>query len=106
MTAKFNRTEVEGTRFTNHRDFGIVDSRGRKIGASITIWQVEWRQLSDDATCYFHERRGDFALRTQATRDGVKYGSYQGEQWFDTLEARDAAITKYLADAVKRASKR
>ena len=44
-------------------------------------------------------------FRPHATRSRARYGAMQPNSYFETEEAREAAIAKYLAGARKRAAK-
>lgn len=73
-----------------HVSFGVDDKYGRDIGAWI----------------YRSEKDGELTLETKASRDGRSYGGgYQPTLSFDTEDKREAAVTKYLAAARKRAER-
>jgi len=106
------------------RDFGITDSKGRKLGArastrdlclTVAEYQdygdrgsprlgkakehgVEWlRTGTPDGPC--------FTLHVAATRDGADFGASQPCRHFRTRAERDAALERYFRDAAKRAAK-
>jgi hypothetical protein len=78
--------------------FGTADAKGRAIGAMVVLSNGEYENPD-----VFVGRV--FGFRPQATRDGDSYGALQNERWFATVTERDAEVTKYLANARKRASK-
>jgi len=88
------------------RDFGCVDSKGRTIGARVAVFEFDFVEAAPGGSYWNYARVGHvFAFVPQALRAGKDFGAYAGERWFDTAEARDAAIEKYFADAAKRAAK-
>lgn len=86
--------------------FGANDGRGRAIGSKIERIEADWIETPEGRCGYTPYRRGRwFGFEPHATRDGKEYGAVQHWRWFATVEEREAAITKYLADARKRAAK-
>ena len=86
--------------------FGATDSKARAVGAQIRHIEADWIETPQGQYGYVNDRRGRwFGFQPHATRNGVNYGAVQKWRWFATIEAREAAIAKYLADANKRAAK-
>lgn len=85
-------------------DFGYVDAKGRRIGCALYRVKVEWVE-APDAKWGWKVPRGQYRLCVQAERNGVSYGACQADQYFESEEAREAAVAKYLAGAKKRAAK-
>lgn len=98
-----NRTALE----VEQRNFGILDSKGREIGAWITIFEIDFEPAIESHQGYYQVAPGHyFASRTQTTRDGVVYGPSQPMHFSSTVEERAARIAKYLAKARQRAAKK
>ena len=93
----------------SYHDFAAKDRFGRSIGAHAKTYEV----VIDDAEDSLWDRKVGrhlpvgryFAFRPSATRNGRKYGALQYTQYFDTAEARDKAVIKYLRGAQTRAEK-
>ena len=86
--------------------FDVNDSKRRAVGAQIKRIEAHWVETPEGKCGYIPYRRGRwFGFEPHATRDGRRYGAVQQWRWFATVEAREAAIAKYLADASKRAAK-
>jgi len=89
--------------------FGILDQKGREIGAKITTFTVTRIQTDceDENRLSNPEDIGThIAYRAQATRNGKSFGALQYENWCKTDEERKQKIEKYLEDAKKRALKK
>ena len=96
---------------TERHDFGVVDSKGRAIGAFVTLAPFtvtrnlnpgQWWTPGEEADL------GDwYEVRPQATRDGQKFGAIAVAARFQVRTLAEAAprIEKYLAAARKRAAK-
>lgn len=94
--------------------FGVSDRLGREIGSVITTFRVERTELTQDeidakkaVSKYWTPIEGTpgtkFAFRIQATRNGNHHQAGHTSRYFDTVEERDAALVKALADSRKRA---
>lgn len=99
---------TKGTR--EHVAFGFRDKRGREVGAfivrrAITVELAEEKSASHLATTGLPPGASRFVFLPQATRDGKAFGACQPDSYFETEEAREEAIAKYLAGAKKRAAK-
>lgn len=101
---------TKGTR--EHVAFGIRDKRGREVGATIIRRElrVELAPNQQERWGYLETTElpvGAFRLVfvPHATRDGKAFGACQRDSYFETEEARETAIAKYLAGAKKRAAK-
>lgn len=86
--------------------FGILDARGREIGARITVYREDRVPVEGSAALLRPEQLGTgwFALDIHATRNGQDYGACQPTSYFKTAEARDEAVERYLTSAKKRAA--
>lgn len=91
-------------------DFGVVDERGRKLGARVAFSEVELVEVeagADRWACRTYSKPAGyyFLARMQATRDGSLFGATQLDNWYTTEAERDAAVAKYLKQARSRALK-
>lgn len=96
----FIRTEV--------RDFGILDAKGRSIGAMAEIGEMEFVVEPNPVQFRGYWRNPDFAghwytFKPGAMRGGQKFGAWQEPRMFRTAEERNAAMEVYFAKAAKRA---
>lgn len=100
------------------RDFGVVDKKGRKLGATCFTGTLVRRGvfLTAEQKANRYGGRGyvcDPALlgklvywyRPNATRNGVGFGASQQEKEFSTAAERDAAVAKYWKGAERTARK-
>jgi len=90
-------------------DFGVLDSRGRLIGAHIYFFEIDFIKVPEDwkHVYYVHMLPGHYlGARMQATRDGKSFGSSQNDSYFHTEEERNAAVAKYLLNAHARAHRK
>jgi hypothetical protein len=86
--------------------FGVVDCKGRVIGAHAWTFELDFVEISQDAPSYYTMEPGHyFVFCPQAIRDRVSFGAIQRDRYFKTEAERDAAVNKYLIDARKRAVK-
>ncbi len=88
--------------------FGLFDSKGREIGARVTLQIREMVPVAADAPSYagFNIKPGTyFTFTPHAARGGEDFGAFSGTRYFKSEAARAAAVAKYLADAKKRAAK-
>jgi len=99
-----------GTR--EHVAFGSLDKRGREVGAIIVRRSLTVELAPNQAETWGYLASTELPVGTfrfvflpQATRDGKAFGACQPNSYFETEEAREAAIAKYLAGAKKRAAK-
>lgn len=89
------------------RDFGVLDRKGRSIGATVWLREVGMAEGKSAHGSYYNMAPGHyFVMTVQATRAGVAYGACQQRQYFKTEAERDAAVEKYFREAAKRAAKR
>jgi len=92
-----------------HNNFGVLDERGRMIGAKIRtseITRTKKRQTRCGFVCLESQLGFHYDFTPQATRDGKPFGASQSGYIFRTIEERDVAIKKYLESARKRAVNR
>ena len=81
-------------------NFGLMDNRNREIGAEISTYEADFTELPETACAWYSQEAGHYyGLRCWATRNGKTYGAIQPNQFFKTVTERDAALTKYLANA-------
>lgn len=89
-------------------DFGVTDSKGRKIGCRYRTAVVV---ATPFVPTQYRPRGHDlapgeyFSLDVSATRDGKSFGATAVTRYFDTVEGLSLAIENYVAGARKRASK-
>jgi len=88
-------------------DFGMVDSKGRRIGARVHTYEETYEDLpAGSNTGWYSQPAGHyFGMTVSATRNGQHFGATQSAQYFATEALRDAAALKYLTAARKRAAK-
>lgn len=94
-----------GESHTARVDFGITDTKGRKLGCRIEINQRETysKVVSTVTGNYEFERLDGFKITIQATRDGKSFGAHQfGSGHFVTLEEAKAEGIKRAAASMKR----
>lgn len=82
-------------------DLGINDERGRVIGLKVKKFTSTF-SLNPSALCGFVEPQPPFSLDIQVTRDYEPFGSAQPDQYFETNEAREAAILKRIKSTKAR----
>jgi len=97
-------------RQAEQHEFGIVDKRGRSIGAVIYRFSVEVTETDDrdnyDVRWYRQNQFGtQYVFYFRATRNGIHFGGGKPDQWFATEAEREDAIRKYLQNAKARAAK-
>jgi hypothetical protein len=92
-----------------HNNFGVLDERGRMIGAKIRtseITRTKKRMVEFGCMCLESQLGFHYEFIPQATRDGKPFGASQLGDIFRTIEERNVAIKKYLESARKRAVNR
>jgi len=85
-------------------DFGLVDGKGRKIGCTITRGNCDC-VFSIDPTIIIYTNLSPghhYFFRPSITRNGKPFGAAQSERFFDTEEAREKAIAKYVTASKQR----
>lgn len=94
-------------------DFGKADSKGRALGARAHLIEADRVILEANMHPVCAATFRDvlpaahvFGFCPQAMRGGAPFGAVQRDRYFETAEARDQAVAKYLADAKKRATKK
>jgi len=93
-------------------DFGLLDSRGRKIGAIISRYEVDVIEMPPGSTGGMRFRSPRIGVgvwpvgAVQMTRDGKSYGASFHSEVFSTSEEREAHIERRLADMKKRMIKK
>ena len=93
---------------TTKVSFGILDNKGREIGASIIIAAVTVTDALEEDRCYYlnFDAPGDFiGVRITATRDGFQYGACQKTDYFKSSDEAQSAIEKRLEGMRKRYAK-
>lgn len=104
--AKFEEARLEVVA----HDFGVVDAKGRKVGAKLYTFR---RTITPDASSSSLYRGTDlpeggkvqFGYRIQSTRDGQAFGACTLTNWFDTVEQAQGKAEKALASSRKRQAK-
>ena len=92
FTHKANQTEYQD----KHYDFGKVDRFGRKIGAYIIVYEVDFIQAPPESNSGYTVETGHyFALIVSASRNANSYGASQPSRYFHTINEREIAIAKY-----------
>ena len=101
------KTKREIVDLTEERiDLGVADKYGRPIGALIIRSHAIHTELEEGDNLYYGVDPGQYwVLKTHATRNGVGYGASHQTRLYTTEVSREAAATKYLADALKRAER-
>ena len=103
-----SKTTIDATE-TRRISFDIKDSKGREIGARISIRLVNFVAHDKGATYGYlvePDALGEYwEFEPHATRDGGSYGACQSSRRFRLRVTMENAIDKYLADARKRALK-
>lgn len=98
------------TRATEIVNFGAFDSKGRAVGARVTFAGGVCAARSAGVGAIWPAPPGAevgapaFAMEVRSTRNGVDFGPAQSWRVFATAEAREAAKTKYLDRARRRAA--
>lgn len=97
------------------RQFDAFDTKHRQFGARVTLTvstfedqETElWDYPSNRQHCDENRRPAGtyFGFRPRALRAGKPYGSSHGEQLFADENERNAAVSRYFAEAEKRALK-
>jgi len=109
MTDQLTNRQVSEVQ-TQHVSFDVVDEKGRIVGAFIETSVVTYTLFDGTEGPYRggwrHAPGVFFGFEPHATRNGKNYGASQSLSVFDTAEARDAAIAKYLKTAKARAAKK
>lgn len=91
---------------TQVRDFGVIDMAGRPVGAIANLSTSTFAPVPAGRQWGRSMKPGTyFALKCWATRDGKEFGATQHTRYFETAELRERALTKYWAEAAKRAAK-
>ncbi len=101
--------KIGGTTVITH-DFGVVDSKCRKVGAQVSMQSYEFVQATDEqvkAGIGYHDMEPGVycSFCPHALRDGKPFGALQTRRYFNSEYAMASAVAKYFADAKKRASK-
>jgi hypothetical protein len=89
------------------RSFGVLDAKGREIGGSISIGrEIRTPRLAEAKGYSITKECGEWLTASPgALRDGKRFGSSHGWQYFSSQAELDAYVAKYFADAEKRARK-
>lgn len=86
------------------REFDCVDTKGRSFGGYASV-EIETR-TADEASCYLTNWLGSrYRVATNAMRGGKVFGGSQTVTYCDSMAEVEATITKYFANAEKRAMK-
>ena len=104
------------THGTFKKTFDAIDSKGRKVGASVwkysqVLTPVPQAEIDRGWFGFIYEGEEAlsdttiFAYEPRALRDGESFGASHRTHYFRTEAERDAACDKYFASAEKRAAK-
>lgn len=89
-------------------NFGVFDAKGREVGASVQLFEVDIDPLSDDEAKAqgWHESKmlgHVYGYCPHALRGGKCFGAIQSDYYFRTEKERAKAVQRYLVGAQKRA---
>lgn len=88
-------------------NFGVVDGRGREIGASVGRFEFTLIACGESEGARYPVAPGFyFAWRSHSTRDGVPYGATGRERRATSEAEREAQIAAYLKGARYRAARK
>jgi hypothetical protein len=79
-------------------DFGLSDSRGRRIGCCLCFWHVEARAELRNGGAFWPAIPAHFASTIQPTRDDRRFGHRHRKD-----HSPDATIEDVKADLLERA---
>ncbi len=102
LTKEIQTTEA----ITSTHDFGVVDNKGRTVGATVASYECDFVPVPEGQT--YGNRRAPghyFVMAVQATRAGKRFGASFNITYYATAAARDVAQAKYLKGARARAIK-
>lgn len=92
-------------------DFGTKDSRGRAVGSLVYRYEADlcqYQEVQPNPSFLWSGPvslgRRVFCYFPHATRDGKPFGAIQEVQIYDSEEAREDGVKKYLEGARKRAA--
>lgn len=89
-----------------HHDFGVVDKKGRKVGADVSFQVKTYVEIPADSRSWTSTAPGTyFAWLGNATRDSGWFGAGQNWNLCKTEAERIAQVEKYLKGAKTRALK-
>jgi hypothetical protein len=97
---------VELIKHQVHESFGVQDNKGRDIGARITFAtcdQVPAPEEEDGYSLVSTFTGPAWGFMGQATRNRVPHLARYEFRWFASAAEMGEAVTRYLADARKRA---
>ncbi len=87
-------------------DFGVVDKKGRKVGADVAFQVKTYVAIPDDSRGWTNNAPGTyFAWMGNATRGGEWFGAGQNWRYCKTEAERVAQVEQYLKGAKARALK-
>lgn len=115
-------TDTPGTiiKSLHRQSFGVVDQKGREVGAVAKLYGVTYRDATPEELALkegtlreryegphiSHIPAGSYWCFTPSvTRGGDDFGPSQNSKWYTNAADRDAAVTEYFASARKRAVK-
>lgn len=89
-----------------HHDFGVVDKKGRKVGADVSFQVKTFVEIPADSRSWNSTEPGTyFAWMGNATRDSGWFGACQDWRLCKTETERAEQVEKYLKAAKARAVK-
>jgi|SRR5262245_35689516 len=97
---------VDDSRTAEHTSFGIVDAKGRELGACVRMQQIavmpgpiQWSSYSIAPGLYFE-------VQVHVTRDEKPFGASPRRHLFETLEAAQGKAAALVEGARNRYAKR
>jgi basic membrane lipoprotein Med (substrate-binding protein (PBP1-ABC) superfamily) len=96
-----NHTSHKDSYECTHYDFGVVDSKGRKVGCYVG---VEVGTMTREVQG-FKVGAEVFAAYFGASRNGEAFGAIQNWRYFDGVDELNEQIASYLKNAKARAIK-
>jgi hypothetical protein len=94
-----------GERTAEHRDYPVVDSKGRRVGGLVSLRADAWVDADGAYGNWVPASElgvTRYLYTPSSTRDGNSFGAICNTGVFTTEAARDAAVTKYFRSAEKR----
>jgi len=96
---------VNETKTNEHVETALVDSKGRKIGYSVSRYSYDYAAVPEGQTWGARECEPgtrEYAGHVQPTRDGASFGAYTPTCYASTESDRDAMIAKKLETGIAR----
>lgn len=101
MTKQYYKRSIKDV-VVDYIPLGILDERGRVIGLRVSKFTSTFSLSEPGAVWGYAKPLPPFTLDIQVTRDCKTFGSSQPDQYFETNEAREAAILKRIKSTKAR----